>query len=214
MRNGQNSVTSSHNIARTRAVMSTIEIPSESPSASVDRTPVHQPLAAINPSPTPARRSRVRRRQFHYLTSACERDDRDGNQVVSEEHAFGSHRWLSMRARMDGAGNVYVPEIIEAGRMKSGWSMSDIPMLVRSGSSNCLHRIMICGGDTDALSLHLCAQYVRCGVLSQDGTRITMTFLVWFLRPREYSATNLSLFGAFTGFPSRQRNLNFIVPWH
>ena len=31
----------------------------------------------------------------------------DGNQAVSEEYAFGSRHGLSMRARMDGAGNVY-----------------------------------------------------------------------------------------------------------
>ena len=36
-------------------------------------------------------------------------DDGDGNQVVSAEYAFGSRRGLSMRARMDGAGNVYGP---------------------------------------------------------------------------------------------------------
>ena len=33
--------------------------------------------------------------------------DGDGDQAVNEEYAFGSRRGLSMRARMDGAGNVY-----------------------------------------------------------------------------------------------------------
>jgi len=34
-------------------------------------------------------------------------DDGDRNQAVSEEYAFGSRHGLSMRARVDGAGNVY-----------------------------------------------------------------------------------------------------------
>ena len=33
--------------------------------------------------------------------------DGDGDQAVNEEYAFGSHRGLSLRARMDRAGNVY-----------------------------------------------------------------------------------------------------------
>jgi len=33
--------------------------------------------------------------------------DGEGDQAVNEEYAFGSRRGLSMRARMDGAGNVY-----------------------------------------------------------------------------------------------------------
>jgi len=81
---------------------------------------------AINPSPTPARRSPAWSTSSPVLLPSIgvRRDDGDGDQAVSEEHAFGSRCGLSMRARMDGAGNVYGSR---EGRMKSGWSMSDIP---------------------------------------------------------------------------------------
>ena len=75
--------------------------------------PYANPLAAVNPPPPPVPRSAARGpSSLVPLPSTGMRgdgDDGEGDEAVSEEYAFGSRRGLSMRARMNGVGNVYSP---------------------------------------------------------------------------------------------------------
>jgi len=91
MRNGQNSATSSPNIARTRPVTNAIEIPSESPSGkrgSHTHTPTPSQLSTPRPRRLDAALHGVRRCQFHYPASACGGMTETETKAVSEEHAF------------------------------------------------------------------------------------------------------------------------------
>jgi len=75
--------------------------------------PYAHPLASVNPAPPPVRRGSARGPSSPGVGVGVWGDDddsgdRDGDQAVNEEYAFGSRRGLSMRARADGAaGNVY-----------------------------------------------------------------------------------------------------------
>ena len=78
--------------------------------------PYANPLAAANPTPPPVQRSNPQSPSEPAPIPSIsvwgeDEDDGDGNgngdQAVNEEYAFESRRGLSMRARMDGAGNVY-----------------------------------------------------------------------------------------------------------
>ncbi len=80
--------------------------------------PYANPLAAANTTPSPVQRSNARSPSSPAPVPSIsvwgdDEDDGNGNghgngdQAVNEEYAFESRRGLSMRARMDGAGNVY-----------------------------------------------------------------------------------------------------------
>jgi len=74
----------------------------EQPDALGFATPMHKPPLNIRGNRPPPQ---------HTDTTYDVRRDGDDGDEISEEHAFGPRRGLSMRARMDRAGNIYSPGV-------------------------------------------------------------------------------------------------------